>query len=139
MELDRPMLHNLRRSTTLAAGAVIILTGLLGPSARAAADFPDLGSPTVVVLAQSPGACSAALDELGQTWNRLGFNEPSKPAQMRVLGSSGRTISGQDYGYITSQIRWAAVDCRNGSDAEALARIHRVKIVLDRSVVGTRE
>ena len=80
------MLHNLLRSTTLAAGAVIILSGLLGPSARAAVEFPAPRSPTeqdlglstatlttaptltVVTAAQSTEAqaCSVALDNLGQ-------------------------------------------------------------------------
>ena len=100
---------------------------LARPSHSAAmAHSPGANAPPV------PGGSSAALAALLADWDRAGFSAPSKPAQFRVYGRKGYVTSGPGYNAIVSLIGSALRDSREGRDQEALAKIAKVRRLLDR-------
>jgi hypothetical protein len=79
---------------------------------------------------QTAGSCGAALDSLMSRWDSIGFAEPGKPAQMIVSGRNGYSTTGGSFNFMRQQIRVAARDCEQGRNADALARIEKVRTLL---------
>ena len=75
---------------------------------------------------------AAALNALLADWNRIGFSTPSKPAQYRVYGRDGHVTNGPDYNAMVTLIRLALEDSREGRDLAALAKVAKVRSLLDR-------
>jgi hypothetical protein len=82
------------------------------------------------------GACSDALQALGQQWDAMGFTAPQKPSQAYVYGHAGHVISGMDYQRVTGQMRAAAEDCRAGQEDAAMQRIQSIQATLSPSHNG---
>lgn len=82
-------------------------------------------------FAAEAGTCSAALSELTSQWDAMAFPAPSKPSQAQVVArGGGEVISGADYQRITSEMRFASLDCQAGQEASALQRIESAKALL---------
>ncbi|OYV40882.1 MAG: hypothetical protein B7Z80_03340 [Rhodospirillales bacterium 20-64-7] len=75
---------------------------------------------------------AAALNALLADWSRIGFSTPSKPAQYRVYGRDGHVTNGPDYNAMVTLIRLALDDSREGRDQAALAKVAKVRNLLDR-------
>lgn len=78
------------------------------------------------------GSSSEPLRALLRDWDRAGFDAPSKPGQFRVYGRNGYVTSGPGYNSMVMLIRAAVGDAREGRDQEALAKIAKVRSLLDR-------
>ena len=88
-----------------------------------------LGSPIVLAQTNTAGRpCHEVLWELVEQWNAIGYPEPAKPGQMRVIGHSGHENSGPEVSYMRTQIRLALRDCENGKE-ESVRRL--VKVVYE--------
>jgi hypothetical protein len=77
------------------------------------------------------GSSAAALNALLADWSRIGFSTPSKPAQYRVYGRDGHVTNGPDYNAMVTLIRLALEDSREGRDQAALAKVAKVRNLLD--------
>ena len=83
--------------------------------------------------AAAGGACRADLPALAAEWNALGYPEPAKPAQFRVIGADDHGASGSDIAFMRGQIRAAVRDCDKGDEAAATRRIAAVRQFLHAS------
>jgi hypothetical protein len=81
---------------------------------------------------QAAYGSAGALNTLLADWNRIGFSTPSKPAQYRIYGRDGHVTSGPDYNAMVTLIRLALEDSREGRDQAALAKVTKVRSLLDR-------
>ena len=109
------------KNLLFAAVAALAVASAGGASAQ-----PSPVSPRDTVRSSS----AASLNALSAEWDRIGFIAPSKPAQHRVYGRDGHVTDGPGYNVMVSLIRSATIDSRAGRDAEALAKIGRVKRLL---------
>jgi len=97
---------------------------------------------TLPMLAAAPAfaagsSCQAAISNLMDKWQTVGYQSPQKPAQERVLGSNGEVASGQQVTYMRSQISQAAQECAQGQDSAALTRVAKVSAMLDGQNIRT--
>jgi hypothetical protein len=86
--------------------------------------------------APSPASCHEAIRSLSADWDAIGYPEPTKPLQARVLGGQGHVNTGIEVEYMRTQIRNAARDCSTGNDAMALRRVATVRARLDHESYG---
>lgn len=125
----------MKRSLFVAAAVLSVAIGASYAKAQTlnGGTRSDVGSAvpagTAIPISFSPvsGACPAELNALGLAWEHQGFDTPSKPAQMRILGTDGKAISGQAYGYDTEQMRLAASDEQHGDVSACLNRVQQAR------------
>jgi hypothetical protein len=91
-----------------------------------------LSHPDCRATDQAPYGSAGALNTLLADWNRIGFSTPSKPAQYRIYGRDGHVTNGPDYNAMVTLIRLALEDSREGRDQAALAKVSKVRSLLDR-------
>lgn len=90
-----------------------------------------LAGQTLAAHAAVAGApCSGALRSLDDGWHAAAYPDPSKPAQQRVLGKDGHENTGGQVLFMKTQIRLASIDCQEGRNDEALARVATVRRLL---------
>lgn len=74
--------------------------------------------------------CSEAVQSLNEEWRAIAYPQPSKPMQAIVIGHGGHRNSGPEIRFMTTQIRLANIDCAEGRNDEALARVDKVRRLL---------
>ena len=74
--------------------------------------------------------CADELRKLGKEWDAISYPDPAKPGQPRVIGRGGRENTGAQVMYMKTEIRLAHIDCKEGRNDEALARVHIVRRLL---------
>ncbi|MGA3000540.1 MAG: hypothetical protein ABSE20_02330 [Acetobacteraceae bacterium] len=78
----------------------------------------------------SAPSCSAALADLMAEWNRVGYQEPSKPSQMVVSGRNGQTTTAGRYYFLRAEIQASARSCEASRQEEAMQHINTVRVAL---------
>ncbi|MCX8254374.1 exported protein of unknown function (plasmid) [Beijerinckiaceae bacterium RH AL1] len=58
-----------------------------------------------------------SVETIVRNWDQYGFSAPTKPAQMRVNGRNGVSISGADYAAAVSRLRWGGGALSEGLSA----------------------
>jgi hypothetical protein len=91
-----------------------------------------IGSHAASAQALPQGAsCQASLKHITAEWDAIGFAEPTKPSQARVVASDGHVASGPEVTYLGSQLRLAAQDCASGREEVGLHRIELIQARLN--------
>ncbi len=77
------------------------------------------------------GSSAPIVAALLADWQSIGFDTPSKPAQYRVHGRKGYITNGPTYNLMVMLIRQAVTASRKGRDQDALAKVARVRSLLN--------
>lgn len=62
-----------------------------------------------------------SIETIVRNWDQYGFGAPTKPAQMRVNGRNGVSISGADYAAAVSILRQGGYPAREGRSAASVS------------------
>ena len=98
----------------------IVAAVALATFGSAASAHPSKGSyvaSTAVAAVPELVADRPSLDTIVRNWDDYGFLPPTKPAQMRVNGRNGVSISGIDYAAAVSILRRGGGPTREGRSA----------------------
>jgi hypothetical protein len=81
--------------------------------------------------APSQKVCDKAIQSLTKEWKTVGYQTPSKPTAMRVVGKNGHENTAAQIAYMKDQIKSAQDDCAAGKDQAALNRIGTVTALMN--------